>query len=1143
MSRFGLTGSVRPRIIREAFPFGFGASDTGSGDSRASDGRKHLFCQTVKLPRQLASEKRRLEILRQYGILDTENEEAFDEIAALTARLCDAPIALIALVDRNRVWFKGGVGVSVAEIPREISFCGHAIGQKEVFVINDAAADERFADNPLVAGEPRVRFYSAVPLVSPEGFPIGTLHVADVKARELSERQAQALRVLGRDVMAHLNLRRLSMDRDRAGSAAPERDSSLREDFYTLVEAVPHIIWGADPDGGVNFFNQQCLDYIDRSYEEMKGWGWQEVIKPGDLPATLERWSRSLETGELYESEFRILRARDGAYRWHLTRALPVYDSQGRILQWYGTCTDIHDRKEAGEKLEKNVRERTAELAVANERLRGMLAEHERIERSLRESESRFRQLSENIREVFWLAEPDKSHVLYVSPAYEEIWGRRCGDLYADPGQWVESIHPQDRERVVRAAKQVSETFEYDEEYRIVQPDGSIRWIRDRAFPVRDENGMVYRVAGVADDITRRHLAEVDYLRETTRREAILNALPAHIALLDVEGNILTVNESWKRFGEENNLPGDECGVGCNYLEVCEGARGGGFEEAAASAEGIRRVLAGKQQEFILEYPCHSPEENRWFRMMATPLRKGAQGGAVVMHIDVTERRLAEEQYRSLVDGARDIIFTLSPTGELASLNPAFESVGGWSREEWLGKDFSSLIHPDDASRAGKLLSRVVGGENLPVFELRAVSSEGVEVPMEFTVNPQWLGSQIVGILGVARDIRERKHLEEQVRQSQKMESIGRLAAGIAHDYNNLLTIQKGYLSLLSELPELDPEVRRPIREVAEAAERASQLTRQLLLFSRKEQLQTQTIDLGAVVDGMSQMLGRILGEDVLLEVKCSEGLPPVSADPGMMEQVIMNLAVNARDAMPNGGRLLIEVEASDTSPGEEEPSGMRSGTFVLLTVEDTGTGISRENMDRIFEPFFTTKLVGQGVGLGLATVYGIVKQHRGEIDVESRPGAGTCFHIYLPAAREPIDERPAERLPESLGGNEPVLVVEDESAVRKMVESALSRQGYAVLSAASGPEALEIWEDRGRSVNLLMTDLVMPGGMTGRELAARLTECRGELKVLFTSGYDPEVTGEQAIPARSFLQKPYTLRELARRVRSCLDEADRSGR
>ncbi len=392
-------------------------------------------------------------------------------------------------------------------------------------------------------------------------------------------------------------------------------------------------------------------------------------------------------------------------------------------------------------------------------------------------------------------------------------------------------------------------------------------------------------------------------------------------------------------------------------------------------------------------------------------------------------------------------------------------------------------------------------------------------------------------------DITERLQLEEQIRQSQKMEAVGQLAGGVAHDFNNLLTIIQMQISMLKMRGAMTQEVAAGVEEIAHAAERATNLTRQLLTFSRRNVKAAKNLDPGDLVGGMTKLLRRVLGEDIVLESRFAPEVPAIFADPGMIEQVLMNLAVNARDAMPRGGRLLIELDGArlDERQARDHSRG-RAGEFVCLSVSDTGVGIAPENLAHIFEPFFTTKEVGKGTGLGLAIVYAVVQQHEGWIEVGSEVGVGTRFRVYLPAVvrPKPAAENTAEGGGELLpGGCETILVVEDEVAVRAVARMALRRLGYTVREADNAPAALRLWTEVGGGVDLLFTDIVMPGGMSGHELAARLQLLKPELKVLFCSGYTREAEqfeiGEGRAP--NFLPKPYKAGDLALAVRRVLDE------
>jgi signal transduction histidine kinase/CheY-like chemotaxis protein len=396
-------------------------------------------------------------------------------------------------------------------------------------------------------------------------------------------------------------------------------------------------------------------------------------------------------------------------------------------------------------------------------------------------------------------------------------------------------------------------------------------------------------------------------------------------------------------------------------------------------------------------------------------------------------------------------------------------------------------------------------------------------------------------------DITDRLNLEAQLRQSQKMESIGQLAAGVAHDFNNMLTVITGHSGMMLARANLPKDLTEYAQAIYFAAERAAGLTRQLLLFSRKNVMKPQPLDLRQVVSDMSKMLKRLLGETVALEFNPPPELPLVQADTGMVEQVLMNLAVNARDAMPKGGTLTISTQLiePDETYVQSHPDA-RAGAFVCLRVTDTGCGMDSATMARIFEPFFTTKDVGKGTGLGLATVYGIVKQHTGWIEVSSEVGKGSTFNVFFPASSAPVAAPPPRTTVTApvQGGHETILVVEDETVLRDMAHLILQECGYQVLEAGSGAEALDVWEKNPGRIDLVLSDMVMPGGMSGRELAGKLMSSHPRLKIVFTSGYNVEETNTDFFRrgGGAFLQKPYTRADLAKAVRECLDSHDGNG-
>jgi signal transduction histidine kinase/ActR/RegA family two-component response regulator len=409
----------------------------------------------------------------------------------------------------------------------------------------------------------------------------------------------------------------------------------------------------------------------------------------------------------------------------------------------------------------------------------------------------------------------------------------------------------------------------------------------------------------------------------------------------------------------------------------------------------------------------------------------------------------------------------------------------------------------------------------------------------EFTADETQFLIAVAGCIGMAAD---HLNLEEQLRQSQKMESVGQLAAGVAHDFNNMLTIIQGHSSALLARPSLPPEMLEPVQMVFFAAERAASLTRQLLMFSRKNVMQSRVLDLRETVGNMTKLLGRLLGETVALKFQSPAELPSIQGDTGMIEQVVMNLAVNARDAMPHGGTLTIGIEPMeiDAAYAERRPDA-RAGYFLRLRVADTGTGMDATTLGRIFEPFFTTKEVGKGTGLGLATVYGIVKQHEGWIEVGSALGKGTTFDVFFPTSEQMavLGTKEGDSNAPVIGGDETILIVEDEEILREMARDILKDCGYHLLEASTGTEALDVWRKSASEIDLVLTDMVMPEGISGVDLAERLLADRPDLKIIFTSGYtSTEINAEMLSRSQArFLQKPYSHITLARIVRDCLDQ------
>lgn len=480
--------------------------------------------------------------------------------------------------------------------------------------------------------------------------------------------------------------------------------------------------------------------------------------------------------------------------------------------------------------------------------------------------------------------------------------------------------------------------------------------------------------------------------------------------------------------------------------------------------------------------------------------------------------------------------------GTYLEVNDSLMRLLGYSREEIIGRTSLELgIWVDPADRPW-IVNRVQREGSVREREIQVRRKDGELRTILASFERIQIGDEVC-LLGISQDITDRLQLEAQLRQAQKMEAVGQLAAGIAHDFNNIMTIIQGYTTMVISSPAIAPETRHLLEQVGAAAERAAKLTHQLLTFSRKQMIQLRALDLSDVVKRVSTMLGRLLGEHILLRYELSPRLPLIQADAGMLEQLIMNLAVNARDAMPAGGRLDLRttVEMIDSDYIKLNPEARR-GQFVCLIVTDSGCGMDRTTLGRLFEPFFTTKEPGKGTGLGLATVYGIVKQHHGWIEVESAIGAGSVFRTFFPVCLESVPELPGPA-PKAVfekgpGGKETILLVEDERSLRQLARYILEEYGYCVLEAGSGVQALEIWAEQRARIDLLLTDVVMPAGMDGRELAERLRKERADLKVIYTSGYSLDVLGPDFVlePGVVLLEKPYQPAGLAETVRSCLD-------
>lgn len=775
-------------------------------------------------------------------------------------------------------------------------------------------------------------------------------------------------------------------------------------------------------------------------------------------------------------------------------------------------------------------------VSIAIERIRAM--------ESRQESEERFRQLAENIQEVFWMSDPHTTRILYISPAYETIWGRPAAGLLADPMQWFDAIVDADRPAVQRALM-LKAPGQYSAEYRIQRPDGTVRWIADRSFPVRDDAGTIYRIVGTARDVTDRKRAE-DALRDSERRfQAIAGATADIVWDWDLSGDHIWWSDDFEpRFGQSPaSVATGRDWIACIHPEDRDRVQG-------EIGETIRAGQRSWRSEFRFCAPSGAvfEIEGRGCLILDGDGRPVRFVGGMS---DISERKRAQMELRERVKEQRCLYRVLELTSnqsrpvedvclDIACCMPA------------------SLVHEDLAVASVELdgVCHRSPGWRPPTSVLRVpIIRDGreagfVEVGYAcptrsgldgFLPEEHALMDAVAAHIGRMLDGRL---LARRLMQTERLSAVGELTGGIAHDFNNLLTVIVGNLDLLVEELEDRPMPARLAEVARTAAERGADLTHRLLAFARRQALAPRPTRIDLLVAGMADLLRRTLGELVDMTIVHPGNLWQAVVDPAQLEGAVLNLCINARDAMPDGGRLAIRLEniaIDGTYPGWNED--VVPGDYVVVSVSDSGVGMSPEVLARAFEPFYTTKGPGRGSGLGLSMVYGFVRQSRGQVKIYSEPGRGTTVRLYLPRAGTDAGPSPAPAAPVELPvGTERILMVEDDELVRDHAVGQLRSLGYTVQSARTGPEALAILRSAD-AFDLLFTDMVMPGGLTGRQLADEARLLRPGLPVLFTSGYtdDAIVHDGHLDPGVHFLNKPYRRIQLANKVREALGEGTRT--
>ena len=680
------------------------------------------------------------------------------------------------------------------------------------------------------------------------------------------------------------------------------------------------------------------------------------------------------------------------------------------------TATPLQPRSPAGneseilkyysEALVRKLEEKMLQLGDANAALQNDIAERKLAEVSLRESEQRFRELAENINEVFWITDPGTGRFLYISPAYEKISGHPCADLIKSPDLWLGAVHPDDRTKASQFVPTSSILGPYDETYRIVRPDGSVRWIRDRAFPVQNAEGRIFRAVGTAEDIT------------------------------------------------ENKLAGE---------------------------------------------------------------------------------RLAEQA--ALLDAAYEAILVKDMENRIIYWNMGAERLFGWTAEEARGRDSAQLLHKDPSSYGQAHAALMETGMWQGEMEQRAKDGRHVVVQVLWTLVRDGRG-QPKSVLAINNDITERKRLEAQFLRAQRMESIGALAGGIAHDLNNLLSPILMSVALL-KLDERDPERLDLISTLEASASRGTDLIKQVLSFARGAENSRVPINLAHIARDVQKIALDTFPKNISLGVHTARGLRAVAGDFTQLHQVFVNLCVNARDAMPTGGRLSISLENADVdSSFAQANTGANPGPYVVVKVADTGSGIAPSIRGKIFDPFFTTKALGKGTGLGLSTTMAIVKSHGGFIVLDTELGRGTEFNVYLPASEgsHAPEQQVAEQSHFNRGSGEWVLFIDDEEGVRQVARRMLERFGYRVSLAANGAEAVSTYAQHWREIAVVITDMAMPI-MDGRVTVIALKAINPKARIIGSSGNATEngIAGAMEAGAQHFISKPYTTEALLKVIQQAI--------
>jgi len=745
--------------------------------------------------------------------------------------------------------------------------------------------------------------------------------------------------------------------------------------------------------------------------------------------------------------------------------------------------------------------------------------EQKKAEEALRASEERFRQLAESIDQVYWICDIDKNELSYVSPAFEVLFGVSNSNKYLNRNSWIEHIHEADRENVREFYSKQKQGYDGEMEYRVVRPDGSVRWVRDRAYPLFSSKGNLLRLTGVAEDITERKQVQIELRQSEATLRQVLDLVPHYIHAKDKSGKFILANRA---VAESYGMTSIEL-IGRNQTEVAVSA-----DEVEQMMNDDRRVIKSGEPLFRKgEEYTDVNSVTHWLETTRVPFSHFGVPSVLVVAIDITDRkrteealRESEERFRHMAELAPEGIFEMDEKGVIVFANHAALNIFGLTQEDIdVGITPLDVISPEDREIAGRRLREVLETSLAQsAGEYTGFRKDGSHIPFRANIRPMMKDGRVVGIRGVVSDLTDWRREEAERLKAQKLESIGVLAGGIAHDFNNILTGVMGNITLAQMIITDNEELQDVLHEAEIATERAAALTKQLLTFSKGGAPIREKTQLGEMITETARFA--TIGSNARCDFDIAEDLFMVEADVAQISQVVQNIVINADQSMPKGG--IIEIAARNVTIEKDENESLKPGRYVCIEIRDSGVGIPEDNKPMIFDPFFTTKSTGEG--LGLSTAYSIVKKHDGHIEVESQVGEGSMFAVYLPVSDETESQSPKD---EQVSKVPRILVMDDDKLVSKFARTVIEREGYRVTCTLDGKEAALVYKealDKGDPYNIVVLDLTVPGGVGGRDALELLKGIDPDVIAIASSGYSGEDTDvdTEEWGFAGFVAKPY---------------------